>query len=296
MLAACAAADIPACVVVPVHPARTVASHPRTGQDSRSVREAGRAAGVEVVDGPALLAASGRSDAHHFLDGVHPSPVTLATLAEPVGRWLAQRLPERPRRADDLAILDVVPGTMSALGDGLLHVTLDRELDTAPTIVVGGAPLLDVHAAGERRWAGTVMEDAPGSYDVMVQTAAACARRPAGLTLGEPEFRIDPGPPAVVRFVSRPGDTAHLHYAPARRAAPRWANAGAWWLDDATVRTVPGRFVAGADGTDSQPLPRAFSRGPPLWLQGKLAPAGEDLSDGWAVRWTAPVRFEPPER
>ena len=103
LLERCRAAGVPAVLIVPAYPqpAAMREQHPAAVRNSDRARAVARAAGVPLVDAPALLAASGLSEAETYLDFAHLSPTGVELLAQGVAGALAPLLqpPPRPPRS-----------------------------------------------------------------------------------------------------------------------------------------------------------------------------------------------------
>ncbi len=314
MLRRCAAAGVPAVVIAPPHPPATLAEHPRTAQDAAAVLAAARRAGVPALDGQQILVDSGEDLGRFFADYVHPSPDGIARLVPPLADALLPLLAPRlaadaeslaaPEPAADtpasggaqdggardggpphaVCILSVEPAQASRFGDAVLHVRLAgwQRGATLPAVIVGGAPLIDLHAVADDAVEGWLMANGAGTHDVVVQTARGCALERDAVRLTDPELWIEPGPPAVLAARGRPGDALRLYVATARRAVPQWSNRGASWLIDA--RPFPTELVLDGAGRAALPLP-PLPAGRVL-VQALLTPRGETRADRPSTQWT----------
>jgi lysophospholipase L1-like esterase len=301
----CARAGVPIVVLASAHPPQTAAEHPRTRWDADSVLDAARMAKVPAVDAQALLDAKGLDPARCFVDYVHPSPEANAlfgaALAEQLGPLLDARAaarglpPAGTPSASALSILDAQPREVPVLGDATLRVTLSgwTRGETLPAVIVGGAPLIDVRAAGEHEVEGTLMANAPGRHELVVQSATGCAWLPDAIEYREPAIRIEapPGESARLVVTARPGDGVRVLVAAGRAAEPSWSPRGAYWLDD-TARALPGDRVADAQGLALW----TFDQAPPgtFLVQALVAPAGEAPDEGLGSRWTSVVELSAP--
>ena len=315
---ACARAHVPAVVLASAHPPQTAAEHPRTRSDAKTVILAAKVEGVPFVDAQAVLDASGLDPARAFVDYVHPSPEMNALLGEALAKELAPMLEARAAEhaargepapsSTGLSIVaaDLSTDTMEApvLGDVTLRVHLSgwTRGDPLPAVIVGGAPLIDVHAAplldlhlgDEHMIEGTLMANAPGRHDLVVQSATGCAWLPNVIEYVEPKITIEATPDAPARLVvaARPGDGVRVMVAAGRAPDPSWSPRGAYWLDG-TARALPGDRVADARGlaiwTFDQAPQGAFL------VQALVAPAGEAPGEGLGSRWTSVVELSAPE-
>ena len=294
-LARIAAAGARAVVVVPAHPPATLSDHPRTGADAEAVARAARAAGVALIDGPALLEPLVRlGDGRAFLDFVHPTPPALERLAEALADPVAEALgaaparavpPESAGRAGDVkgagqpfAIRRVTPERVPALGDVRVTVELDGwsrppgDPARALAVVVGGAPLLDLAWVGEDAVAGTLPANTAGRRDVVVQTADACAWLSQAIELEAPRFVFEPGSPPRIALESRPGDRGFVVVGVQPVDPPRWKAVGAERIDRETA------LFAGAVGAEPLVLSQELVDSWPdrVLLQGLVQPRGTE--------------------
>ena len=304
LLARCAQAGVPAVVLASAHPPRTAAEHPRTRQDAEAVAAAAREAGAPLVDGQAVLEASGLDPGRLFVDYVHPSPEATALLGDALAAALMPLLEAAHAAAADgsrtgegaLSIVGVEPEQCPVLGDETLHVTLSgwTRGEPLPAIVVGGAPLIGVEASGEHELQGTLMANAVGPQALVVQSASGCAWLPEAVAYREPAIALEAEPGLPVRLVvaARPGDVVRVMVASGRRASPEWSPRGAYELDD-TARALPGDRTADAGGLASWSVDQ-----PPagtVFVQALVAPPGETPDAGLGARWTGVVELLVPE-
>ncbi len=317
MIAACAAAGARCVVMSAPHPLKTIDEHPRVAEDAEAVLAAARAAGVPALDGQALLEATHRDLANFFVDYVHPSPEATAALAPPIADAVIAELlrtepdgsvvpgsaPALPSplavalAADPsggMTIVSVTPDVASIFGDEPLTITLSGWSDSQPlpAVIVGGAPLLDLHAITPDTVQGTLMTNAAGLSDVVVQAARGCALRAGALARFSPQVRLvsEPGQPRALTIRGRPGDRYQVFVATTLREVPDWSLRGAWWLDAATTVPVQPLLVAGDDGVARLPVPplspgRAF-------VQTLAIPRGEADGASLAARWTPVAELE----
>jgi hypothetical protein len=305
-LASCDTARVPAVVLASAHPPRTAADHPRTRSDAATVIEAATRAGVPVVDAQALLDAASLEASRSFVDYVHPSAETNALLGEALAQalfpLLETRAAERAARAESLSsstyalsIVEASPREVPVLGDATLRVTLAgwTRGELLPAVIVGGAPLIDVRAAGEHEVEGTLMANAPGRHELVVQSAGGCAWLPDAIEYREPAIRIEapPGEAASLVVSARPGDGVRVLVAAGRAPQPSWSPRGAYWLDD-SARPLPGDRVADEQGLAIW----TFDQAPPgtFLVQVLVAPAGEAPDAGLGSRWTSVVELSAP--
>jgi lysophospholipase L1-like esterase len=320
MLARCAAAGVRCIVLAAPHPEQTLQDHPRTAQDAAAVLASAQAAGVPAIDGQALLAESRLPLARCFLDYVHPSPEGVELLAQPIAEALLKVLlvprPEdsgavQPGNAapptpamialatpadGGLSIVRSEPGTASVLGDEALRVTLAgwTEADPLPVVIVGGAPLIGVRAVAPDTVEGTLMANAVGLHDIVVQTARGCAIRPGALLRHDPAVELAhsaDGAPATLRITGRPGDRYSLRVASELRASPVWSLRGADWMEAGRTKVLPQVLVGDAHGIATLALPPDLPTGR-VYVQALLTPRGEPEGNSLAARWTAPVPLE----
>jgi hypothetical protein len=225
-------------------------------------------------------------------------------LAPPLAELVAAALPPPSVDTPPLAIVAVAPASGSALGDLDVVVELDRDLGAdVPAIVVGGAPLVGVHARGARRYAGSLGANAAGPCTLVVQARGGCAARTDALTLVAPSLLVrtheNHESPVVVRadesvleVRSRPGDRARVAVSTAAADAPTWTPEGARLL--ATDALLPETFevLCGADGVGRAPLPESAARASgTFFLQALVEPAGLPRGAGGG-RWTPLARWE----
>jgi len=306
MLQRCALNHVPAVVLASAHPPQTAAEHPRTRQDAAAVLAAARVGSVTVVDAQALLDGSGADPALAFVDYVHPAPETNALVGEALAQALVPLLEVGAARhvpsagaagapTVPLSIVEVAPTRVPVLGDTKLRVTLAGWTagEALPAVIVGGAPLLDLRAAGEHAIEGTAMANSPGRHALVVQSASGCAWLPEAVEYADPAITIEtpPGGPARLVVAARPGDSVRVLVAAGRAAAPHWSPRGAYWLD-ASARPLPGDRVADAGGLASW----TFDQAPPgrFLIQALIAPAGEAPDAGLGARWTAVIELSAP--
>jgi len=313
MLHWCARVGVPAVVLASAHPPQTAAEHPRTRSDAAAVIDAALVNSVPFVDAQAVLDDVDADPARCFVDYVHPSPeanalfgAALADELRPLldARAAARGLPPAGAppvgtAADGavpaLSILDAQPPEVPVLGDATLRVMLAgwTRGDTLPAVIVGGAPLIDVRAAGEHEIEGTLMANAPGRHDLVVQSATGCAWLPDAIEYVEPTIAIEAPPGEAARLVveARPGDGVRVLVAAGRAPEPSWSPRGAYWLDD-TARALPGDRVADAQGLALW----TFDQAPPgtFLVQALVAPAGEAPDEGLGSRWTSVVELSAP--
>lgn len=300
MLQACAAAGSEAVVLAPPHPPATRRDHPRTARDARAVLEAGARAGVPAFDGQSVLQAALGDPARGFGDYVHPSPegsaALAAALAEPVARVLHELLAAREDggcAADPLRVLEVQPREAFALGDVPVRVTLENwnRFAPLPAVLVGGAPLLGLRATGESQVEGWLPANGAGTHGVLVQDAFSAGVLRDALELRDPQFELQPGPPARLLARARPGDRLALLVAGGLRETPHWTPRGALRLAK-DARPLPQELVLDAAGRATLELPALPDDA--VWVQALWAPPGEAPADSPLARWTAPVRLDPP--
>ena len=294
MLARCADSGVPAVVIAPPHPEKTMAEHPRTAQDAAAVLAAARQAGVPALDGQSLFAAGGDLP-RCFSDYVHPSPDGIARLVPPLADALAPLLaaPAETSAGDDpLRIVDVAPREGSRLGDIELRVTLEgwSRGETLPAVIVGGAPLLGLFVTGAHEVTGMLMANGARAHDVVVQTTRGCAVLPGAVTLRDPAVRLDPGPPAVLHVEGGPGDRLRFLVGTELRAAPQWSNRGASWL--ANGKPFPQDVTLDAAGRATLPVP-PLPEGR-VSLQMLVTPRQAEGSDGSLTCWSDVVELTPP--
>lgn len=302
----CARAGVPVVALASAHPPQTLAEHPRTRQDAGSVIDAALGNSVPFVDAQAVLNNSGADPARCFVDYVHPSPeaneIFAAYLAEALRSLLDARAISRDLltagaafATPGLSIVDAQPRDVPVLGDATLRVTLAgwTRGETLPAVIVGGAPLIDVRASGEHEVEGTLMANAPGRHDLVVQSVTGCAWLPDAIEYVEPAIRIEATPGEAARLVveARPGDGVRVLVAAGRALEPSWSPRGAYWLDD-TARALPGDRVADAQGLALW----IFDQAPPgtFLVQALVAPAGEAPDEGLGSRWTSVVELSAP--
>ncbi|MHC5210801.1 MAG: SGNH/GDSL hydrolase family protein [Planctomycetota bacterium] len=295
MLARCAEAGAAALVIAPAHPPDTASRHPRTRQDAAAVLEAARAAGVPALDAQALLDDTGLDPAHHFVDYVHPSPEATARLgaatAEAITPLLDARAAERdlpPRGAlveSALTITAVQPQQASVLGDTPVTVRLAgwTSREPLPSVIVGGAPLIDLHVVSKDMVEGTLMANGAGRHDLVVQTERGCTWRPGAVTRVTAHLAVDAGPPARLAIASRPGDRARVFVGTGLRATPVWSLRGAFRLD-ASARPLARDLVIDETGLAAEALPGGVAG--TFLVQALVSPAGESPGSGQGSRWT----------
>jgi lysophospholipase L1-like esterase len=290
MLERCREAGAETVVIAPAHPPETIAEHPRTRRDAAAVARATRRGGRLLIDAHSIFVASGLEAGELFVDYVHPSPVGSRLVAEAVVDALApglqSRLSDRPPATGSLAIVDISPTSAPVLGDVPLRVTLagwgaDEAL---PEIVVGGSPLIGLHAIGDGMVEGRLMPNAAGRHELIAQTSRGCVWRPQAVELVDPTIRLEPGSPATVLVTSRPGDRVQLYVARARSPTAVWSIRGAFRLA-ADARPLPEVVVA-----DEHGLARLSTRHLPVGevlVQALVTPTGEPPEGSMASRWTA---------
>jgi lysophospholipase L1-like esterase len=295
MLARCAQAGAAAVVIAPAHPSDTASAHPRTRQDAAAVLAAARAARVPALDAQALLDGTGLDPAHHFADYVHPSPEATALLGAAAADVIAPLLDARAARRGlptrgalpgaALTITAVEPQQASVLGDERLTVRLSgwTSAQPLPAVIVGGAPLIDLHAVTHDIVEGTLMANSAGRHDLVVQTDRECTWRPGAVTRVTARVAVDTGPPARLAFASRPGDRARVFVGSGLRASPAWSLRGAYRLDGG-ARPLPRDLVAGQDGLAVEDLPGGIAG--TFLVQALVSPAGEAPGSGHGSRWT----------
>jgi hypothetical protein len=180
------------------------------------------------------------------------------------------------------------------LGDETLRVTLAgwTEGEPLPAVIVGGAPLLELRAAGAGAVEGRLMSNAAGLEDVVVQTARGCAVRAGALARLDPQLRLlsAPGQPSTLAIRGRPGDRYQVMGATALRPEPEWTLRGANRLASAATKPLAAVVVAGDDGLARVPVP-AYLRGR-AWVQALVVPRGEPEGPSVAARWTAVTEIE----
>lgn len=304
MLSQCEGNGVPVIVVAAAHPPQTAADHPRTRTDAATVLAEARLHSVPTVDAQALIESAGLGPSRAFVDYVHPSPAANALVGAAVADALVPVLDAcgipraaRGKKASipadpPLSIVEAQPRVVPVLGDATLHVTLSgwARGERLPAVIVGGAPLIDVRATREHEVAGTLMANAPGRHELVVQSAQGCAWLPDAIEYVEPAIAIDTPPGEALRLVvsSRPGDAVRVFVATGRTPDPSWSPRGAYWLD-ASAKALPGDRVADGQGratwTFDQPPPGTFL------VQALVAPAGEAPDEGLASRWTSVVEL-----
>jgi len=331
MIARCAAAGTRCIVVSAAHPEQTLAEHPRTAQDAAAVLAAARAAGVPALDGQALLVATHKDLRRDFVDYVHPSPEGTAILGPPIADAVLAELlrpdadgaaggalrgggasgsggasgapprvtsPAALALAGDvsggLSIVTVSPAVASVFGDEVLTLTLAGWTDEQPlpAVIVGGAPLIGLHATARDTLQGTLMANAAGLQDVVVQSARGCAVRAGALARLQPQVRLHdvPGAPRELTITGRPGDRYQVFVAAALRPLPEWTLRGANHLDPATTLALPQVLVADEDGIARMPVPQLAPGHASVQLL--AVPRGEPDGVTMAARWTAPTDIE----
>ncbi len=279
---ACRAAGAGVTVIVPPHPERFRATHPRMFADAEAVRRAAEAEGADIVDLQSVLGVSGQED-RFFADLVHPAPEGHRALAQAVARVLLLRDGAGAARGGGgLRIAACRPRAVPELGDVELVLELDgwSAGEPLPAVTVGGAPLLAARADGAHGVRGTVPRLAAGAARIAAQSPAGLAA--AGLEVLAPRLEVLPGDPPRVRVVSRPGDGARVFAATAETAQAKWSARGAQRLDGAALLPVELSLVLGADGAGEVDLPALAGPGP-FYLQALIAPAGEPADSDFAL-------------
>lgn len=301
MIQRCRAAGVPVVVVAPGHPPETRDKYPRTALDAAAVLAAARAEGVPAIEAQAVLKAAGANFGLYFTDNVHPSPAATAVLAQVIADALVEPLgvgdrPKLPSPAQTaLRVIDLTPQRAPVLGDVSLRVSLSgwSPSDGLPSIIVGGAPLLDVHAVGPSAFEGTLMANAPGVHQVVVQTSTAAALSPIPLVVQDPRIELVPGDPPRLAVHGRPGDQLRIFASPSLASVPEWSNRGAFWLDpDQSVR-VPEDFVLDEQGQAEIALP-ALPAGT-VFVQAIVAPAETPPDSTVGSRWTRALTLTIPD-
>jgi lysophospholipase L1-like esterase len=302
MLAAARRAGAAVLCVAPAHPAATRRDHPRVVEDAESVRRATRGEHLELLDAAALFAATPRAEASLFCDFVHPSPdgsrLLGRAIAESIAPELARLRAARPPAPElDLELARCIPAESSCFGGARLEIELRGAASFAapPLLLVGGAQLLDLELAPDgRTLRGTMPAQRPGTYDLLVQSAAGCSVLPAAITITAPRLEIEPGLPWKIRLLSRPGDIANLRVSKHRLEFPAWSEIGACELDPrlALPGLVP--MVVGPNGIGELEFPPPAQAGDgPHFLQAEVVartPSGGIL----ASRWTPVLEVRAP--
>jgi len=296
MIARCRAAGVPVVVVAPAHPRETRATFPRTESDAAAVISAARADGVPAIDAQQVLLATGMDPGLHFTDNVHPSPIATRALAPVIADALMQQWGDVARvDAGALRVVGLSPDRAPVLGDVRLRVSLAgwSASDELPTVVVGGAPLLDVRATGSSAIEGTLMANAPGAHAVVVQTSTESALSPFPLVIEDPRMEIVPAALPLLLVHGRPGDQLRLFAAPTTATVPEWSNRGASWLDPVGRVQVAEDLTLDADGLAEITLP-AIASGV-VRLQAILAPPDTPPGSAVGSRWTGVVTLTIPD-
>ena len=285
----CAEAGVPAVVIVPGHPASTLRDHPRTGVDRDSVRRAGRAAGVPIVDGPRVYEASGLSDERLHLDFGHPTPEGNAYIARALAPKVAACLDGLARSAPDgglggsqafadgvsqaLRIVEWQPRVLPLLGDGTLEVHVEGLAeDQDACVLVGSAPLLELERVGPGRLRGRVMANAEGMRALVVQSSQGIAVVEEAVRFERPRLERAPGREARLLCYGRPGDTVELYWSPTKRAEPDWWEAGRIWLGGQVGGPWLCQDRVGEDGVASFALPPEALLEGEVWYQARVGP------------------------
>lgn len=270
----CRAAGVPVVVVVPAHPAETLARYPRTRADGDAVRRAAREAGVPFVDAPALFAATGLSDERLHLDFGHPTPegnaLVAAALAEELEPLVAAALRPAPARPPTLE--DWSPRRASMLGDQRFALRVrglpEGEL---PVVLLGNAPLIGLEREGELL-RGLAMANGEGPQTLVVQSSAGCAVAREAVLLERPWLEPLSARPPRVRLHARPGDAVQLYWSDQRRAEPAWWQAGPVWLAGTPGTPVEPQQRCDEQGQLELALPPQAAALPRLWLQARVGP------------------------
>jgi hypothetical protein len=296
LLDLCATQGLPVVVAAPAHPAATAQAHPRTRRDATAAAAAGRAHGAAVVDDVDALRAAGLADGQAFLDFVHLAPsatrALAAALAEAAAPLLERRAAQRatPPR---LEILGVEPARVPALGDARVRIRLGAAPRDPQGVAatLGGAPLLDLDWVEPDILEGTLVANAAGPQDLIVQTSRGCAWRAAAIELLAPELRLSVAAPEVLELVSRPGDRFGL-YACARVADALAANAHVRFVPDADAELCADELVCDERGVARLALADLpVDLAGKIWLRASVVPRG--LGALWpARRWTAPLELD----
>jgi lysophospholipase L1-like esterase len=300
MIDRCREAGVSVVVVAPAHPPETRAKFPRTGQDAAAVLAAARAAGVAALDAQARLTEAGEDHGRHFTDNVHPSPRATEILAPVIADAVLEALGSvgpstKASTGSALRVVGLSPERTPVLGDIRLRVSLAgwSASDELPTVVVGGAPLLEVRPAGSSAIEGTLMANAPGTHAVVVQTSTGSAVSPFPLVIEDPSMEIVPAALPLLVVHGRPGDQLRLFAAPATATVPEWSNRGASWLDPVGRVQVAEDLTLDADGRAEITLP-AITSGV-VHLQAILAPPDTPPGSAVGSRWTSVVTLTIPD-
>lgn len=279
MLARCRERGCAPLVVVPAHPAETIARHPRLLDDRASLRRA--AAGEALLDAPELVV--GAAD---FVDFVHPSPAFWDACAPPIADFVAEALGQpRAAPAGGLRVAAVEPAVLPTFG-GELTVELEgwRAGDALPAVVVGGAPLLDPEPAGESAVRGTVATNAPGPQPVLVQSEGGSSVRAGALELRAPWFEEAAG---ELLLHGRPGDRAGVSFGAALDPDAVWTPNGRCLLAASEASAERIDVEVGDDGVARIALPAELraAREATLYVQALVVPRGESAPSPEA-RWS----------
>ena len=193
-----------------------------------------------------------------------------------------------------LAIVAVTPDVASVFGDEPLTITLAgwTDAEPLPAVIVGGAPLIGLHATAHDTVQGMLMTNAAGLEDVVVQGARGCVVKPGALARLPPQIRLvaEPGLPRELTIRGRPGDRYQIFVAPALRETPEWTLRGANRLDPATTTSLPQVLVADAEGVARLAVPQ-LSPGR-AFVQALASPRGEPQGSTVAARWTPVAEIE----
>lgn len=294
MIRRCRDAQAHCLVVAAAHPPKTRTTCPRTRRDAAAVLRAAVAEGAPALDAQAIADGAGCADESGFIDFVHPSPTLIRAIVAALAPLVAPALPAtRDSSArQSLSITGLTPATASVFGDGALTVELagwsrDQAL---PVILVGGGPLIDVHAVGEHAVRGFLMADGAGRKDLVLQTESSCVRLREAVVREDVSISCERAP-LRIRLAGRPGDEVQLFAAMGRSSAPSWSLSGASLLDgSATALGPPTRFDEA--GLIDHLLPADADTA--FLLQVLASPAGEPAGRvSSATRWMSPVRVEP---
>jgi hypothetical protein len=285
MLERCRAAGVEALVMLPAWPASTGERHERLAGDRERVRAAAERAGAPCLDARRALDAAGLSDQAAFVDFVHPSPAAHAILGAELARAVAERLPPAATLGG-LAIRSIEPASACALGDARLTVEVDGlEPGEVPLVIAAHAPLLELQALGDGRFTGTLMANAGGRHDVLVQAGTRCALRAGALELWEPGVELDRDGRLVLR--ARPGDLGFVVASTRLADVPGVGANGSVFLDTACAVASFSDLAVGDDGLAALPVdPSTIDAGGGLWLQALVVPAGAEI--GFAGRMSGP--------
>ncbi|MCB9881119.1 MAG: hypothetical protein H6834_04955 [Planctomycetes bacterium] len=289
MMRVCRAHGVALQVVVPAHPKDTLIYHPRTGSDAESIRAIAREEGVDTLDAPRLFHALEDAGESSFTDFVHLSPDGTSLLARHAADWIARHLgtPLATHWAESLQIESFEPRSLSAFGDEDVSFTLlgRASSDPAPTVLVGGAPLLDVRVDPGGRVHGRTMANRGGLRDVVVLTerGVTVARRVIDVRPAELSARAAEG--LHVQLHARPGDRAVVYVARRRRDRPSWSHHGASFLDMEKAVRLTGSLRADDVGREYDEVEVT---GEELFVQALVVPHGEPEGSPLA-RWSALV-------